>query len=93
MTSLQGNIDSLCFRLCKADPEDFELDKSSNYDMVTNVGMRNNCRAQLLLGTYEVRVMIIVKRITFSLYSFDCNTTTGLYGALDPNLFGWQRKR
>lgn len=61
MTSLQGNIDSLCFRLCKADPEDFELDKSSNYDMVTNVGMRNNCRAQLLLGTYEVRVMITVK--------------------------------
>ncbi|CAO3673883.1 unnamed protein product [Umbelopsis ramanniana] len=53
MAFLQGNIDSLCFRLCKADPEDFELDKSSNYDMVTNVGMRNNCRAQLLLGTYE----------------------------------------
>ncbi|KAI9280231.1 FANCI solenoid 4-domain-containing protein [Umbelopsis sp. AD052] len=53
ITSLQGHIDSLCFRLCKADPEDFELDKSSNYDMVTNVGMRNNCRAQLLLSTYE----------------------------------------
>ncbi|KAI8576534.1 hypothetical protein K450DRAFT_256659 [Umbelopsis ramanniana AG] len=53
IASLQGHIDSLCFRLCKADPEDFELDKSSNYDMVTNVGMRNNCRAQLLLSTYE----------------------------------------
>jgi hypothetical protein len=54
LSHLEEQIHSLCFRLSKADPEDFELDKSSNYDMITNVGMRNNHRAQLLLSTYEV---------------------------------------
>lgn len=54
LSSLTGQIRSLCFRLSKSEPEDYELDKSSNYDMISNVGMRNKCRAHLLLGCYEV---------------------------------------
>jgi Fanconi anemia group I protein len=54
LSSLTGQIRSLCFRLSKSEPEDYELDKSSNYDIISNVGMRNKCRAQLLMGCYEV---------------------------------------
>ncbi|KAJ2963285.1 hypothetical protein NQZ79_g1636 [Umbelopsis isabellina] len=60
LSSLTGQIRSLCFRLSKSEPEDYELDKSSNYDMISNVGMRNKCRAQLLLGCYEAAIDYLI---------------------------------
>ncbi|KAK9764538.1 hypothetical protein K7432_007870 [Basidiobolus ranarum] len=44
---------SIIQRLTRADMEDFELDKSADYSLTTNVGTRNNIFATLLLGVYE----------------------------------------
>ncbi|KAI9024281.1 FANCI solenoid 4-domain-containing protein [Phycomyces nitens] len=46
-------IISLTFRLSKADPEDFELDKSANFDTSIYTGLRNMYYSELLLGCYE----------------------------------------
>lgn len=48
------DIDSLIFRLSKADLEEYELDKTANYDMATHLGLRNYLYAVLLHGSYEV---------------------------------------
>ncbi|KAF7730861.1 hypothetical protein EC973_001379 [Apophysomyces ossiformis] len=52
-TSTRDQVASLTFRLAKADLEDFELEKTANLDMGTNLGLRNNMYANILLGVYE----------------------------------------
>lgn len=47
-------MESFVNRLSKASLEDFELDKTSNFDMATHLGLRNNLYARLVLGAYEV---------------------------------------
>ncbi|OBZ87914.1 Fanconi anemia group I [Choanephora cucurbitarum] len=47
---------SLVNRLSSARLEDFELDKTSSFDMATHIGLRNNLYAQLMLGIYEASV-------------------------------------
>ncbi|RUS21607.1 hypothetical protein BC937DRAFT_92129 [Endogone sp. FLAS-F59071] len=53
LTDSKAKLASLVQRLTKADMEDYELDKSADYNMGTNVGSRNNLYACLLLGCYE----------------------------------------
>jgi Fanconi anemia group I protein len=47
-------MESFIDRLSKASLEDFELDKTANFDMATHLGLRNNLYANLVLGIYEV---------------------------------------
>ncbi|KAL0084097.1 FANCI solenoid 4-domain-containing protein [Phycomyces blakesleeanus] len=47
------HISSLTFRLSKADPDDYELDKSANFDASAYIGQRNLFYSELLLGSYE----------------------------------------
>ncbi|KAG0167084.1 hypothetical protein DFQ28_006686 [Apophysomyces sp. BC1034] len=53
LNTIHDQITSLTFRLSKADIEDYELEKTSNFDMATNLGLRNNMYANILLGCYE----------------------------------------
>ncbi|KAI8371281.1 FANCI solenoid 4-domain-containing protein [Choanephora cucurbitarum] len=50
---------SLVNRLSSARLEDFELDKTSSFDMATHIGLRNNLYAQLMLGIYEASAVCI----------------------------------
>ncbi|CAO0793414.1 unnamed protein product [Mucor circinelloides] len=54
MSTCRDALLSLINRLSKATLEDFELDKSANFDMATHAGLRNNQYVTLLLGVYEV---------------------------------------
>ncbi|KAL9554015.1 hypothetical protein MBANPS3_002999 [Mucor bainieri] len=54
MSRCRDTLLSFINRLSKATLEDFELDKTANFDMATHVGLRNNQYAILLLGVYEV---------------------------------------
>lgn len=45
---------SLVDRLLKCNLEDFELDKTANFDMLTHSGLKNNQFANLIIGVYEV---------------------------------------
>ncbi|KAI8381247.1 FANCI solenoid 4-domain-containing protein [Radiomyces spectabilis] len=59
MTTLEtcrDAIASLTFRLSKSDLEDYELDKTSNLDMATHLGLRNKLYSNLLLGCYETAI-------------------------------------
>ncbi|KAI7907431.1 FANCI solenoid 4-domain-containing protein [Cokeromyces recurvatus] len=49
----KNHMQSFIDRLLKANLEDFELDKAANFDMATNLGLKNNLYANLLLGIYE----------------------------------------
>lgn len=49
------NMDSVIDRLLKCNLEDFELDKTANFDMATHIGLKNNQFAGLMIGIYEVK--------------------------------------
>jgi hypothetical protein len=55
-SSIASDLSSLVTRLSKATLEDFELDKTSSFDMNTAQGQRNNHYVILLLGLYEVAI-------------------------------------
>ncbi|KAJ8660151.1 hypothetical protein O0I10_004010 [Lichtheimia ornata] len=52
----RGSVRSLLFRLTKADLEDYDLDKTAEFDMATHLGMRNHMYATLLMGCYEAAI-------------------------------------
>ncbi|KAI9477713.1 MAG: FANCI solenoid 4-domain-containing protein [Benjaminiella poitrasii] len=54
IAQFKNNMQSFIDRLSKANLEDFELDKSANFDMATHIGLRNNQHANFLLGVYEI---------------------------------------
>ena len=60
VTQCREDLSSLVFRLSKSDLEDYELDKTADFDLATHVGMRNNICAGLLQGTYEVNFFILL---------------------------------
>lgn len=45
-------------RMAKAELEDFELDKSSDFTSGSGVGMKNRVLARLLMNIYEVSAVI-----------------------------------
>ena len=47
---------SLVEQMVKAEPEDFELDRSSDYSAGNSVGQKNRVLARLVMSVYEVGV-------------------------------------
>ena len=52
----QDILQSLIERMEKSDPEDFELDKSSDFTATTSVGQKNKTVAKMMMGVYEVKI-------------------------------------
>ena len=52
----QEILQSLIERMGKSDPEDFELDKSSDFSATSSVGQKNRTVAKMMMGVYEVNV-------------------------------------
>lgn len=52
----QDILQSLIERMGKSDPEDFELDKSSDFTATTSVGQKNKTVAKMMMGVYEVKI-------------------------------------
>ena len=55
MESAQAVLVSLVNRMIKSEPEDFELDKSSDFSRGSSVGQKNRQLAGLVMGVQEVR--------------------------------------
>ena len=53
--SAQEVLVSTVSRMIKSDPEDFELDKSSDFSSGSSVGRKNRTVAALVAGVYEVK--------------------------------------
>ncbi|XP_011605603.1 Fanconi anemia group I protein isoform X1 [Takifugu rubripes] len=53
-SELQTIFDSMTGRMIKSEMEDFELDKSAEFSMVSSVGVKNNIYTVLVMGLYEV---------------------------------------
>ncbi|KAF9961690.1 hypothetical protein BGZ72_002522 [Mortierella alpina] len=58
----QRDLDAIILGLERAGLEDFELDKTSDFNMATNIGARNNMYATLLTGCYEAAIEYVVLR-------------------------------
>ncbi|KAG0200521.1 hypothetical protein BGX28_006426 [Mortierella sp. GBA30] len=54
------DLDRIILGLERAGLEDFELDKTSDFSMATNIGARNNMYATLLTGCYESAIEYVV---------------------------------
>lgn len=52
----QDILQSLIERMGKSDPEDFELDKSSDFTATSSVGQKNKTLAKMIMGVYEVHM-------------------------------------
>jgi hypothetical protein len=53
--SAKNILGSTVERMVKAELEDFELDKSSDFSSGSGVGQKNRTSAKLVMGMYEVR--------------------------------------
>ncbi|XP_078097436.1 Fanconi anemia group I protein isoform X2 [Mustelus asterias] len=53
---LEEQLDSITRRMIKSELEDFELDKSADFSLASNVGIKNNIYAVLVMGVYEVLI-------------------------------------
>uniref|UniRef100_UPI00398EAE1B Fanconi anemia group I protein isoform X2 n=1 Tax=Pristiophorus japonicus TaxID=55135 RepID=UPI00398EAE1B len=50
---LEEQLDSITRRMVKSELEDFELDKSADFSLTSNVGIKNNIYAVLVMEVYE----------------------------------------
>lgn len=77
VTEAQDILQSLVERMGKCEPEDFELDKSSDFTATSSVGQKNKGFAKILMGVYEVGInrlsSLYVMEVCYSL-------TTGSIG-------------
>lgn len=53
-SELDDMLESITVRMIKSELEDFELDKSADFSQNTNVGIKNNICACLIMGVCEV---------------------------------------
>ncbi|KAI8331312.1 FANCI solenoid 4-domain-containing protein [Chlamydoabsidia padenii] len=53
LSDCKRHITSMTFRLTKLDLEDYELDKTTNFDTTTSTGLRAFHFADILLGTFD----------------------------------------
>ncbi|ORZ10530.1 FANCI solenoid 4-domain-containing protein [Absidia repens] len=53
LATCKNHLKSLTFRLTKLDIEDYELDKTTNFDTTTSTGLRSSHFAEILLGTFD----------------------------------------
>ncbi|XP_067827501.1 Fanconi anemia group I protein [Heptranchias perlo] len=51
---LEEQLDSITRRMIKSELEDFELDKSADFSLTSNVGIKNNIYVVLVMGVYDV---------------------------------------
>ncbi|KAK1160832.1 Fanconi anemia group I protein-like isoform X1 [Acipenser oxyrinchus oxyrinchus] len=72
---LENILDSLSRRMIKSELEDFELDKSADFSLSSNVGVKNNIYAVLVMGVYEV-----LMEFNFSCASYSKNRFEDLLG-------------
>ncbi len=49
----KGVLSSVVERMIKSEPEDFELDKSSDFSSGSSVGQKNRVMAKLVMNIYE----------------------------------------
>ncbi|KAF9108452.1 hypothetical protein BGX27_008339 [Mortierella sp. AM989] len=56
------DLDRILLGFERAGLEDFELDKTSDFNMTSNIGARNNMYATLLTGCYESAIEYIILR-------------------------------
>ncbi|RMX44061.1 hypothetical protein pdam_00015042, partial [Pocillopora damicornis] len=54
LNELEDLFQSLVRRMNKSEMEDFELDKSADFSLVSSVGIKNNILTLLVLGVYEI---------------------------------------
>lgn len=54
LATFKNHLKSLTFRLTKLDIEDYELDKTTNFDTTTSTGLRSSHIAEILLGTFDI---------------------------------------
>ena len=54
MSEAQDILQSLIERMGKCEPEDFELDKSSDFAATSSTGQKNRCFAKITKSVYEV---------------------------------------
>ncbi|KAF8977816.1 hypothetical protein BGZ46_007093, partial [Entomortierella lignicola] len=62
VTECHRDLDRILLGLERAGLEDFELDKTSDFNMSSNIGARNNMYATLLNGCYESAIEYVVLR-------------------------------
>ncbi|KAG0346576.1 hypothetical protein BG004_001377, partial [Podila humilis] len=62
MEECHNDLYTLVLGLNNAGLEDFELDKTSDFHMASNIGVRNNMYASLLIGCYESSIEYMVLR-------------------------------
>ncbi|KAG0326016.1 hypothetical protein BG000_001552 [Podila horticola] len=59
----QNDLYKLVLGLERTGLEDFELDKTSDFHMASNIGVRNNMYASLLIGCFESSIEYLVLRL------------------------------
>ncbi|KAF7660465.1 hypothetical protein LDENG_00280970 [Lucifuga dentata] len=70
-SELQAILESITRRMIKCELEDFELDKSAEFSMVSSVGVKNNIYAVLVMGMYEVLIEYNFIKANYSKSSFE----------------------
>ncbi|MBN3281475.1 FANCI protein, partial [Polyodon spathula] len=72
---LENILDSITRRMIKSELEDFELDKSADFSLSSNVGVKNHIYAVLVMGVYEILV-----EFNFSCANYSKNRFEDLLG-------------
>ncbi|XP_077452606.1 Fanconi anemia group I protein [Stigmatopora argus] len=70
-SELQTMLESITKRMIKSEMEDFELDKSAEFSTVSNVGVKNNIHAVLVIGLYEVLIEYTFGKANYSKSAFE----------------------
>uniref|UniRef100_A0A4W5KQZ6 FA complementation group I n=1 Tax=Hucho hucho TaxID=62062 RepID=A0A4W5KQZ6_9TELE len=68
---LQSILESFTRRMIKAELEDFELDKSAEFSLVSSVGVKNSIYAVLVMGVYEVLIEYNFTKANYSKSLFE----------------------
>nr|XP_061812726.1 Fanconi anemia group I protein-like isoform X2 [Nerophis lumbriciformis] len=69
-SELQTILESVTKRMIKSEMEDFELDKSAEFSTESNVGVKNNIYAVLVIGLYEVLIEYAFVKANYSISAF-----------------------
>ncbi|MBN3282945.1 FANCI protein, partial [Polyodon spathula] len=72
---LENILNSITRRMIKSELEDFELDKSADFSLSSNVGVKNHIYALLVMGVYEV-----LMEFNFSCANYSKNRFEDLLG-------------
>ncbi|KAJ8002982.1 hypothetical protein DPEC_G00164610 [Dallia pectoralis] len=68
---LQSLLESITRRMIKSELEDLELDKASEFSVVSSVGVKNSIYAVLAMGVYEVLIEYNFTKVNYSKSGFE----------------------